>query len=51
LAENNLSSGKYDDASRQFQKLLGCDSVNREAREGLQLVKKAQSPNGGSANR
>jgi hypothetical protein len=46
LAETNLKNGKYDAAIRQFQKLLGCESVSREAREGLQRAKKAQQANG-----
>ena len=46
LAETSLNSGEYGDAIRQFQRLLGCESVSREAREGLQRAKKGQQVNG-----
>jgi hypothetical protein len=46
LAQSNLNTGKYNDAIRQFQRLLGCESVSRQAREGLQTAKKAQQANG-----
>jgi hypothetical protein len=45
-AEGYLNTGQYDDAIRQFQKLLGCESVSREARDGLLRAKKAQQANG-----
>jgi hypothetical protein len=46
LAESSLSNGRYNDAIRQFQRLVGCESVSREAREGLQRAKKAQQADG-----
>jgi hypothetical protein len=46
LAQTNLNNGKYSDAIRLFQKLVGCESVGREARDGLQRAKKAQQANG-----
>jgi hypothetical protein len=41
-AEKSLHNGKYDDAKRGFQLILGCDGTSAEAREGLQQVKARQ---------
>jgi|HubBroStandDraft_1064217.scaffolds.fasta_scaffold27886_2 hypothetical protein len=41
-AENRLHNGKYGDAKRDFQSILGCESTSAEAREGLQQVRARQ---------
>jgi hypothetical protein len=35
MAENNRSNGEYQQAIRQYGKVLECDPSNRQAREGL----------------
>jgi hypothetical protein len=41
-AEKNLARGKYDDAIRQFNNVLGCDPNNARARDGIQRAKSAK---------
>jgi hypothetical protein len=41
-AEKNLHNGKYADAKRGFQSVLGCEGTSADAREGLQRVKARQ---------
>jgi hypothetical protein len=41
-AEKSLHDGKYADAKRGFQSVLGCDGTSAGAREGLQQVKARQ---------
>jgi hypothetical protein len=41
-AEKNLHNGKYADAKRGFQLILGCDGTSADAREGLLRVKARQ---------
>jgi len=42
-AEKSLHDGKYDDAKRGFQSILGCDGTSAQAREGLQQVRERQA--------
>ena len=41
-AEKSLHNGKYADAKRGFQSVLGCEGTSADAREGLQRVKARQ---------
>jgi len=41
-AQRNLDRGKYDDAIRQFNNVLGCDPNNQRARDGIQKAKNSK---------
>lgn len=41
-AQRNLAKGKYDEAIRQFNNVLGCDPNNSSARDGIQRAKSAK---------
>jgi hypothetical protein len=46
LAETNRNRGRYEDAIRQYNEVLGCEPNNREAQEGLRRTKDAERLNG-----
>jgi hypothetical protein len=42
MAEGNRNRGKYEDAQREYERVLACEPGNREARQGLQRAKDAE---------
>ena len=47
-ADRNRAAGHYDDAGRQYRKVIECDHNNARARQGLERTSQAQSASGRS---
>jgi hypothetical protein len=44
--EHSLGRGRYDDAIRQFQAVLDCESGNAQAHAGLERARAAKAAEG-----
>jgi hypothetical protein len=51
LANNSLDKGEFQDAIRQYTKVLDCDAGNATARDGVQRARRAQAQEGKTESR